>query len=59
MKKRKDDFNFGKDFALSGSEVKPSRQTKKARENIKVQVINKDVEKGRDENTSKLLYKFR
>jgi len=42
VKKRKDDFHFGKDFAISGNEAKPSRQTKKARENnIKVHVINK------------------
>merc|ERR1712150_144514 len=49
VKKRKDDFNYGKDFNISGS-VKPSRQTKKARENIRVQVMNsKDVEEKKEE----------
>lgn len=59
VKKRKDDFNYGKDFSLSGSEVKPSRQTKKARENIKVQVINKEVVKEEtEEQTSKDPYLY-
>jgi len=53
VKKRKDDFNYGKDFSLSGSEVKPSRQTKKARENIKVQVINKEVAEVAEEQIKK------
>ena len=49
-KKRKDDFNFGKDFNIAGSELKPSRQTKKARENIKVQVVNNtEVEKEKEQ----------
>lgn len=54
-KKRKDDYNFGKDFSINGNN-KPSRQTKKARENIRVQVINsnKDAEKEqREEQRSK------
>lgn len=53
VKKRKDDFNFGKDFSISGN-AKPSRQTKKARENIRVQVINnKDAEKEKTEEQKK------
>lgn len=49
-RKRKDDFNFGKDFSLSGSD-KPTRQTKKARENMKISVIHStdvDSRKGDD-----------
>jgi len=38
--KRKNGFNFGKEFNIPGSSSKPTRQTKKSRENIPISVLN-------------------
>jgi len=49
-KRRKDGYNFGKDFSLSGSNTKPSRQTKKSRESIPISIIhNSDIEDKKQE----------
>lgn len=39
-KRRKDNFNFGKDFHLSGNISKPARQTKKSRESLPISIIH-------------------
>lgn len=38
-KSRKEDFNFGKDFGISGNDAKPSRQLKKEMETIVPNII--------------------
>ena len=56
-KRRKDGFNFGKDFNMSGSRTKPTRQTKKSRESIPISVVNMaDVEDKKRKIKSKWRY---
>ena len=38
--KRKNGFNFGKEFNIPGNSTKPTRQTKKSRENIPISVLH-------------------
>ena len=50
-KRRKEDFNYGKDFNMLGNHIKSNRQIKKAKESINVNVLNsKDVEGEKTEN---------
>ena len=58
-KRRKDDFNFCKDFNISGSHTMPKRQMKKMREKVIVNHMKmKDVEGIKDENKERILRKY-
>ena len=58
-KRRKDDFNFCKDFNISGSHIMPRRQMKKMREKVVVNHMNmQDVEGMKDENKERILRKY-
>lgn len=41
-KRRREDFNFGRDFNISGSDAKPCRQVKKDREIISAKIMKKE-----------------
>ena len=50
-KKRKDDFDFGKDFTMPINSSKPTRQTKKACDSLEVTVYSgKDLEGNKHES---------
>jgi len=56
-KRRKDGFNFGKDFSISGNHTKPTRQTKKSRESIPICVVSMaDVEDKKRRIRSTLIF---